>query len=61
VYSEEQPVFPAEDGGITPQKPLAPAMGGLTCAGGLGSVMTVTATFGLVAAAHVLKKLSQSQ
>jgi tRNA A37 threonylcarbamoyladenosine dehydratase len=61
VYSDEQPLFPAEDGGISPQKPVAQAMGGLNCAGGLGSVMTVTATFGLVAAAHVLKKLSQVQ
>ena len=57
VYSEEQPVFPTEDGGISAQKPDAQSVGGLNCAGGLGSVMTVTATFGLVAAAHVLRKL----
>jgi len=57
VYSEEQPVFPTDDGGVSPQKPDAQSVGGLNCAGGLGSVMTVTATFGLVAAAHVLKKL----
>lgn len=59
VYSEEQAVFPAEDGKISAQKPDAQSIGGLSCAGGLGSVMTVTASFGLVAAAHVLKKLSQ--
>ena len=59
VFSEEQPVFPTEDGGISAQKPDTLSIGGLNCAGGLGSVMTVTATFGLVAAAHVLKKLSQ--
>jgi len=58
VYSEEQPRFPTETGDISPQKPDAQVAGGLNCAGGLGSVMTVTATFGLVAAAHVLKKLS---
>lgn len=61
VYSEEQPVFPAGDGKISAQKPDAQNLGGLTCAGGLGSVMTVTASFGLVAAAHVLKKLSAAQ
>jgi len=61
VYSEEQAVFPTEDGGISAQKPEAQNVGGLNCAGGLGSVMTVTATFGLVAAAHVLKKLSHPQ
>ncbi|MGB5427655.1 MAG: hypothetical protein WBN95_12805 [Gammaproteobacteria bacterium] len=54
-------MFPAEDGKISAQKPVTQGIGGLTCAGGLGSVMTVTASFGLVAAAHVLQKLSQSQ
>jgi tRNA A37 threonylcarbamoyladenosine dehydratase len=60
VYSEEQAVFPTADGAISAQKPDAHSVGGLTCAGGLGSVMTVTATFGLVAVSHVLKKLSSS-
>ena len=58
VYSEEQAMFPAKDGTISAQKPDTQSIGGLSCAGGLGSVMTVTASFGLVAAAHVLKKLS---
>ena len=57
VYSEEQPLFPTEDGGVSPEKPDTATVGGLGCAGGLGSAMTVTATFGLVAAAHVLKRL----
>jgi tRNA A37 threonylcarbamoyladenosine dehydratase len=61
VYSLEQPVFPGDDGRISAQKPGTQGLGGLSCAGGLGSVMTVTASFGLVAAAHVLKKLSQTQ
>jgi len=61
VYSDEQPRFPTEAGGISPQKPDAQVTGGLNCAGGLGSVMTVTASFGLVAAAHVLKKLSEGK
>ena len=58
VYSLEQPMFPAGNGSISPQKPAADSVGGLTCAGGLGSSVTVTSTFGMVAAAHVLKKLS---
>ena len=57
VYSMEQPVFPAEDGEVSPEKPDAATVGDLSCAGGLGSAMTVTASFGLVAAAHVLGKL----
>ena len=56
VYSLEQPVFPSEDGDVGPEKP--DNAGGLNCAGGLGSVTAVTATFGMVAAAHVLKKLA---
>jgi tRNA A37 threonylcarbamoyladenosine dehydratase len=58
VYSLEQPVFPSADGGVSPEKPGNQATGGLGCAGGLGSVTPVTATFGMVAAAHVLKKLA---
>ena len=58
VYSQEQPVFPSSDGDISAEKPGNRQAGGLTCAGGLGSVTAVTATFGMVAAAHVLKKLA---
>ena len=56
VYSLEQPVFPSAGGDVSPEKP--DNTGGLSCAGGLGSVTAVTATFGMVAAAHVLKKLA---
>jgi len=59
VYSEEQPLFPAEGGGVSPAKPDNAAAGGLSCAGGLGSAMPVTASFGLAAAAHVLRKLTE--
>ncbi len=48
VYSLEQPRPPV--GRCAP--------GGLTCAGGLGSAMVVTAGFGLAAAGHVLNKLA---
>jgi len=58
VYSEENPVFPAADGGVSPARPDRRGTGGLSCAGGLGSAMPVTAGFGLAAAAYVLKKLA---
>jgi len=58
VYSEEQPLFPAEDGGVSQARPDSATVGGLSCAGGLGSSMPVTASFGLAAAAYVLKKLA---
>ncbi|MCC6715693.1 MAG: tRNA threonylcarbamoyladenosine dehydratase [Gammaproteobacteria bacterium] len=60
VCSEAQPAYYAPDGGVTRRKPSrrgasSPALG---CAGGMGSAMTVTATFGLVAVSHVLKRLA---
>jgi tRNA A37 threonylcarbamoyladenosine dehydratase len=58
VYSDEQPLFPARDGEVGYEKPHGAGVGRLNCAGGLGSSMAVTATFGLVAAAHALKKLA---
>jgi tRNA A37 threonylcarbamoyladenosine dehydratase len=58
VYSDEQPLFPSADGGVCHEKPHGAGTGRLNCAGGLGSSMAVTATFGLVAAAHALKKLA---
>ena len=61
VYSTEQPRFPAADGSVCRDKPQGLSTGRLNCAGGLGSVTTVTATFGLVAAAHVLQKLGHPE
>ena len=61
VDSLEQPMFPAANGSISPQKPDAGSVAGLNCAGGLGSSVTVTSTFGMVAAAYVLKKLSATR
>ena len=59
IYSKEQPVFPAANGGVSPEKPGSERAGGLSCAGGLGSAMPVTASFGLAAAAYVLQKISR--
>ena len=58
VYSEEQPLFPTEDGGVSPAKPVDSTAAALSCAGGLGSSMPVTASFGLAAAAYVLNRLA---
>jgi tRNA A37 threonylcarbamoyladenosine dehydratase len=57
VYSTEHPIFPAADGAVCLDRPTA-MEGSLNC-GGFGSVMTVTASFGLVAVSHVLKKLAE--
>lgn len=57
VWSEEQMVFPDISGGVTRNKPEAAPAEGLSCAGGIGSMMTVTASFALFAVSHVLGKL----
>jgi tRNA A37 threonylcarbamoyladenosine dehydratase len=56
VYSVEQQVYPDSDGAICLDRPTA-IESSLNC-GGYGSAMTVTASFGLVAVSHVLKRLA---
>lgn len=58
VWSEEQMVFPDDQGGVTSQRPAQAEASGLSCAGGIGSIMTVTATFAQFAVSHVLEKLA---
>lgn len=58
VWSEEQMQFPNADGGVCSERPTDAHATGLSCAGGLGSVMTVTASFALFAVSHVLGKLA---
>ncbi|MGB1009205.1 MAG: tRNA cyclic N6-threonylcarbamoyladenosine(37) synthase TcdA [Thiolinea sp.] len=57
VWSEEQMVFPDINGGVTRERPETAPAEGLSCAGGIGSVMSVTAGFALFAVSHVLNKL----
>lgn len=58
VYSDEQPLYPDGRGEVCRVKPEGGGVGtGLHC-GGFGSAMTVTATFAMVATAHVLKRLA---
>jgi tRNA A37 threonylcarbamoyladenosine dehydratase len=59
VWSDEPMLFPSADGGVCLQRPADAEVRDLSCAGGIGSVMTVTATFGLVAVSHVLKRLAR--
>lgn len=59
VYSTEQLVYPSPDGSVCHQKQLKEGSVKLDCSGGLGAGVVVTATFGMVAAAIVLNKLSQ--
>ncbi|MCU7892906.1 MAG: tRNA threonylcarbamoyladenosine dehydratase [Candidatus Thiodiazotropha sp. (ex Ustalcina ferruginea)] len=56
VYSTEQQVYPDPEGAVCLDRPAA-VESSLNC-GGYGSAMTVTASFGLVAVSHVLKRLS---
>ncbi|MCU7845709.1 MAG: tRNA cyclic N6-threonylcarbamoyladenosine(37) synthase TcdA [Candidatus Thiodiazotropha sp. (ex Monitilora ramsayi)] len=56
VYSGEQQVYPSPEGEVCLDRP-GTLEGSLNC-GGYGSAMTVTATFGLVAVSHLLKKLA---
>lgn len=62
IYSDEQPMYPDGAGGLSPQRPsqehLEPGSNNaLNCAGGLGSITHVTASFGLFAAAHVINQI----
>jgi tRNA A37 threonylcarbamoyladenosine dehydratase len=56
VYSTEQQVYPDAQGQVCLDRPTA-IESSLNC-GGYGSAMTVTASFGLVAVSHVLKRIA---
>ncbi|NNC99828.1 MAG: tRNA threonylcarbamoyladenosine dehydratase [Gammaproteobacteria bacterium] len=65
VYSDEQLVYPDGDGGLSSQRPAPEGSAGcrlnaLNCAGGIGSVAHVTATFGLFATGFVLRELAHA-
>lgn len=57
VFSSEQLRYPTTNGQVCYTKGFAGEGVKLDCAGGLGAVMTVTATFGLVAASRVLEAI----
>ena len=57
VYSTEHIRYPTSSNEISLDKPDDGASNNLSCAGGLGSSVMVTATFGFIAVAYVLKRL----
>ncbi|RVU85967.1 tRNA cyclic N6-threonylcarbamoyladenosine(37) synthase TcdA [Leucothrix sargassi] len=57
VYSEEAQMYGSDDGTVGYEKPTDKSAS-LSCAGGLGSCMSVTSTFAMFAVAEVLKKLA---
>lgn len=61
VFSRENVNYPQADGSVCKTRPDAREGAlKLDCSGGLGAVMHVTATFGMVAAARVIERLLQS-
>ena len=65
VYSDEQLRYPDGEGGLSSQRPVnevgdADRSNALNCAGGLGSITHVTASFGFIAAAYVLNSLASA-
>ena len=58
IYSTEQLRYPQPDGSVCHNKSTMQGGTRLDCAGGFGAVVTVTATFGMVAAASVINKLT---
>ncbi|MGX5173761.1 tRNA cyclic N6-threonylcarbamoyladenosine(37) synthase TcdA [Aliikangiella sp. IMCC44653] len=60
IYSLEQLNYPQLDGETCQQKVFQDGSVKMDCEGGLGAGSVVTASFGMFAAARVLKKLAQS-
>ncbi len=59
VYSPEHLKYASANGKVSQKKPDG-SIGGLSCAGGIGSSMMVTASFGLMAVSCVLNKMSKN-
>jgi tRNA threonylcarbamoyladenosine dehydratase len=59
VYSTEQLTYPSADGKVGHQKQFKQGSVKLDCSAGLGACVSVTATFGMIAAARVINKLSE--
>ncbi|MCC5881939.1 MAG: tRNA cyclic N6-threonylcarbamoyladenosine(37) synthase TcdA [Halomonas sp.] len=59
VYSDEQLVYPDENGEVCLQKPGSGESTRLDCASGVGAATFVTGSFGFVAASRVLARLAK--
>ena len=58
IYSTEQLRYPQPDGSVCHNKSALEGGTRLDCAGGFGAVVSVTATFGMFAAASVINKIT---
>ncbi|NDV91576.1 tRNA cyclic N6-threonylcarbamoyladenosine(37) synthase TcdA [Alteromonas sp. 345S023] len=58
IYSTEQLRYPQPDGSVCFNKSAMSGGTRLDCAGGFGAVVTVTATFGMFAAASIINRLT---
>ncbi|WP_136066521.1 tRNA cyclic N6-threonylcarbamoyladenosine(37) synthase TcdA [Modicisalibacter radicis] len=59
VYSDEQLVYPGDDGEVCLQKPGLGEATRLDCASGFGAATFVTGSFGFVAASRTLARLAE--
>lgn len=60
VYSTEQMVYPQPDGSVCSNKKVLQEGTKLDCAGGFGSAVMVTGTFGFVAASRAIERYLQT-
>jgi len=60
VFSTEQPRYPTADGQMSYSRPGV-AGATLDCNTGYGSLVSVTASFGFIAAAHVMNELAEKK
>jgi tRNA A37 threonylcarbamoyladenosine dehydratase len=61
VFSGEQAIYPAPNGGVSHAKPESPERTTLDCSTGIGSFVGVTACFGFTAVSHAIRKYLKSQ
>jgi tRNA A37 threonylcarbamoyladenosine dehydratase len=61
VFSAEQALYPAPEGGVSYEKSGSAERSTLDCATGIGSFVGVTACFGFTAAAHAIRKYLKTQ
>ncbi|MFK7795318.1 MAG: ThiF family adenylyltransferase [Gammaproteobacteria bacterium] len=60
VFSSEQLRYPTDSHEVSTNKSECSNLSGLNCANGFGSLSAVTATFGMIACAHALNKISNN-
>jgi len=61
IFSTEQLLYPDSEGRVSHQKPDEHQINRLDCSQGLGAAVTVTATFGMIAAAKVINRIADIQ